>query len=278
MPPDVLPGAQRVSFAALALIATATVTAGPPASAVMTSPVTAAGSAKATPPASTSVATATSAAPLRRTLTSTVFTATVRPSSRTVESARPSAPRPPPPPLGFLLAGMHTEYGVFRSPFLADRMSAVSAQQPLSELVFLFGVGLTGELRFSQFALVPAVTYLFTPRFFNVEVETNGSVNATLAFAHAITGSVRGHFYLPVSGWVDLVFAAGPSIFHARFRGRGETALGVEGRFGLQFHNHELPDARLLGTLRYAPLDFGDGVELDLSGLGLVADVVFDLM
>ncbi|MEQ8273360.1 MAG: hypothetical protein RMA76_08430 [Deltaproteobacteria bacterium] len=277
-----LPGAQRVSFAALALVATATVTAGPPASAVTTSPVTAAGSVKATPPASTSVATATSAAPLRRTLTSTVFTATVRPSSPTVESARPSAPRPPPPPLGFLLAGMHTEYGVFRSPFLADRMSAVSAQQPqqgaLSELVFLFGVGLTGELRFSQFALVPAVTYLFTPRFFNVELETNGSVNATLAFAHAITGSVRGHFYLPVSGWVDLVFAGGPSIFHARFRGRGETALGVEGRFGLQFHNHELPDARLLGTLRYAPLDFGDGVELDLSGLGLVADVVFDLM
>ncbi len=225
-----------------------------------------------------------SIAPLRRTITSTSFAVTTSsppPVAAPPAEAVRAAPEPP-PPLGWLLAGMHTESGLFRSPFLARRMSAVSPQQPmqgdLSELVLLFGIGLTGELRFSRFALVPAVTYLFTPRFFTVEVETDGTVDARLSFAQAITGAVRAHYYLPIPGWIDLVFGAGPSIVHARFRGRGETALGGEGRFGFQFHNRDLPDARLLGSIRYAPIDFGEGVELDLSGVGLVADLVFDVL
>lgn len=221
--------------------------------------------------------------PVRRTITSTTFSITTTVRSPEVEAPKIEKPAPTPPkPLGPLLAGMHTESGLFRSPFLSDRMSAVSPQQPmqgeLSELVLLFGIGLTGEVRFSWFAIVPAVTYLFTPRFFSVDVSTDGSVEAHLSFAQAITGAVRGHFYLPLSGWIDLVFAGGPSIVHARFRGRGETALGGEARFGFQFHNRDLPDARLLGSIRYAPIDFGDGVELDLSGVGLVADLVFGLL
>lgn len=220
----------------------------------------------------------------RYTLTSTAFVATIKPTfdPRTKVEHRAPPPKPPPDRIEGLLAGMHLEYAIFQSPFLASRMMQIDARQPdsgeLSEVVLLFGFGFTGEWRiFEYLAFAPGVTYLFTPRFFNVTVETDGTIETELSFAHALSLGGRFHGYVPLSGWTDLVIGTGPSMIHARFRGRGETALGIEGRLGFQFHTDDLPDARLLGVLRYAPIDFGDGVELDLTGLALVADVVFDL-
>ncbi|MEQ8280296.1 MAG: hypothetical protein RMA76_13270 [Deltaproteobacteria bacterium] len=170
-------------------------------------------------------------------------------------------------PRSALSLALHYEAGYFGP---ADVNAELTARAGVERNFVLFGgLGLGLEVRPHPWVGLSATTsYLLAPP------ET---INLEVHYLHAFAGTVAARLYVPTVDALDIAMGVEGSIHWAGYQDTSAVGPGFVWRFGVQLLDPDLPAVLATIYVRRAKLRDDDGFELDLSGIGAMADFSFDL-
>ncbi len=187
---------------------------------------------------------------------------TPTPSATAAAATEPASARPR-PPVSFAL---RYEAGYFGPGEVNAELTALSDIAP--SMVLLGGLGFAFEFRpVELLGLSVSANYLLSPP---------ATVDEEVHYLHSVAGTVAARLYIPTVDRLDIAMGVEGSIHWAGYRGRSGVGPGIVWRFGVQLVDPDLPAVLATIFMRRAHVD-ADGFEIDLSGIGVMADFSFDL-